>query len=109
MAKPTEEQIAEFKAKHGEDLALVTFNKKKEIFFVVRAPKPAEYDRFMDRVSDDPKKRPDALDELGRTCAIFPEEKERLGYYLLKPGASTALAAKVLELAGLTEEDSVNL
>ena len=109
MAKPTESEIADLKAKFGDDLSLVTFDKKKGLHFVVRAPKPAEYERFMDRVSEDAKKRPMTLDEIGRTCAVFPEEKERLAVYLLKPGASTTLATQALVLAGLTEEDTEKL
>jgi hypothetical protein len=110
MPRPTPEQIAELKKKHGEDLCLINFDKRTGVHFVVRAPTPAEYDRFMDRCAESAKQRPMALDELGKACAVFPEdEKERASFYAVKPGASTTLATKALELAGLSEDSSEKL
>jgi hypothetical protein len=109
MPRPTQEQIDALKAKHGPELTLVTLDRKEGVYFVVRPPSPAEYDRFMDRVAEDPKKRPMAIKELGLTCAIYPEPEAREAFYSRKPGATTTLATKALELAGLTEEDSEKL
>lgn len=108
MPRPTQDQIDALKAKHGE-LTLTWFDKKEGVCFVVRAPTQAEYSRFVDRCAEDSKKRPMALDELGRMCAVFPEAPEREAFFSRKPGASTTLATKALEMAGLNEEDSEKL
>jgi hypothetical protein len=110
MPRPTQEQIDALKGKHGEDLELVCFDKRKEVFFVARTPTSTEYDRFMDRCAENAKQRPMALDELGRACAVFPEDaKERAAFFEKKPGATTTLATKALGLAGLDESSSEKL
>jgi hypothetical protein len=110
MAKPTQEQIDALKKKHGPDLMLINFDKRNDVFFVVRAPTPTEYDRFMDRCCEAAKQRPMALDELGRACAVYPEdEKERVAFYASKPAATSTLASKALDLAGNSEDSAEKL
>jgi hypothetical protein len=109
MARPTPDQIATLKREHGDDLELVTFDSKRGVFFVVRPPTPDEYQRFIDRAAEGAKQRIDALDEMARSCAVFPEEKERDSYYSRKPAATTTLGTHALELAGMSEERSEKL
>ncbi len=104
MSDPTKEQIDALKAKHGE----LKFQKIAGQRFLVRGPSGAEYQRFTDRATDD-KKRIAALDELARTCCVFPEASEAAAFFDRKPAATTTLAGHVLELAGISEEDSGNV
>lgn len=104
MTDPTQEQIDALKAKHGD----LKFQKIAGQKFLVRGPTGAEYQRFTDRATDE-KKRIAALDELARTCCVFPDASAAGAFFERKPAATTSLAGLVLELAGISEEDSGNV
>jgi hypothetical protein len=109
MPRPTPDQVSTLKREHGAELKLVNFDRVDGDCFVVRPPTPDEYQRFIDRAAEGTRQRVDAMNEMARACVVFPEEAARESFFSRKPAATTTLAGHVLELAGISEEQSEKL
>jgi hypothetical protein len=70
---------------------------------IVRVPSGAAYQFFKDMASDD-KKKTRALEELTRSCVVYPDATAFDALLERRPGLGTSFGGKLVELAGVVEE-----
>lgn len=102
MVEVPAEILDQLQAKH-QDVAILSANDE---VIVVRPPTRPEYKRFRAR-SVDVNMRADAVEELTKSVLLYPD---RTGFDVIldkKPALADVFGAKVLELAGLTQEAEV--
>ena len=98
--RPTEQEIEQLKAEHGDELHLLTAGR----FAVVVTPPPRhKYKRFKSAVLD-PKKRDAALETLFLDCVVWPERASIDQLLERYPGMAETFGDKLLELAGVVDD-----
>lgn len=92
--------LDDLRAAHGVDITRLDAS---GVTVVVRAPTRAEYKRFRAESLDD-KRRADAVENLCRSCVVWPDAAEFSRILDRKPALADIFGAKVLDAAGATAE-----
>ena len=90
---PTEEQIKEWKERHGEVLCITAGDKD----YYLRKPVRAEYKRFIDTL---PQSAYDASLTLVAACLLSPSREELMQDINLNPGLHLLLSGELQNAAG---------
>lgn len=102
FANPTEEQLADFKSKYGNDMRVVEI---EDMVFVIALPEDdkkigTEYKRFTDLFEAG--KRKEALAALFHAFVVHPEKTEVARVIARRPGLPSSIGGHAAELLGLT-------
>lgn len=93
--KPTDEQIAQLKATHGEVWTL----EAGEDVLVFRAPTVPEFDAATDKIASDKGSKTLALRTLARQVVVFPSKEEYDAMAAKRAGLGIKLAGEAFNAA----------
>lgn len=99
---PTEEQLADFKTKYGNDMRVVEI---EDMVFVIALPEDdkkigTEYKRFTDQFEGG--KRKEALAALFHAFVVYPDKPTIARVVARRPGLAPSVGGHAAELLGLT-------
>jgi hypothetical protein len=100
----TAEQIQKYREEHPAD-ELHAIKAMGGVVALAKPPSRAAFKRF--RVdSTTPAGRLDALEGLGKSCVVLPDDKGLNALYDARPGLIETIGGELLELAGLTQNSA---
>lgn len=101
---PTQEQIDELKAKHGDKLHAVDFDDPVEATILFKRPSKAVWGRYVDNVSRDTESKTRLGTELVESCVVFPEEAELKQLLADAPGLVLSIVGAISDASGLVQK-----
>ncbi len=102
MTDEQAKQLAELRAKHGEDLAAFPTSLG---FLVFKSPDRDIYEDFLEAVASDKGKKSVAMRSIALRCAVHPTKDIVDEIFKKKPGLPATIAARLVEMSTEDVED----